>query len=88
MDSSVFKTLIPLPVPVPTTPQCCVPYEELLCANHYRKSRAEKVSKKGLDPAFCSFSSKYRIKGKPYCAKHAGQAALRLLVELEKGTEQ
>lgn len=86
MDKNVFQSLVPLPVPVPTTPQCCVPFE-MLCANHYRQSRAEKVHKKGLDPAFCSFQSKYRIKGKPYCAKHAGQAALRLLMELEKEGE-
>lgn len=65
------------------TPQCCVPVTEFWesFAKHYRERRLARAKEAGLDPEYCQRRSTIEIDGKPYCAKHAGPIAIRILVE-------
>lgn len=47
----------------------------------YWKYRLAKAEGRGFDPERCNHYASFRINGKPYCAHHAGQIALRELMK-------
>lgn len=73
-----IKPIKPKPV---QTPQCCVDFDPSCYGPGYNERRAEKCERLGWDVNKCGKPSTYEINGKFYCTQHAGQLALRMLME-------
>ena len=74
-----IKRLVPLVPTPPVLPQCCVPVKPPYVGQvDWRKRR---YKDKDTDPDKCQRSALFKIKGKPYCRVHAGQVALKILLE-------
>jgi hypothetical protein len=67
------------------TPQCCVPFDESGCNEEYLNRRRQQYVKPGMEwkSNQCGKPSSYEIRGKFYCATHAGHVALDILMESE-----
>lgn len=61
-------------------PQCTEPWDRAAYSDHYIESRAQKLQDRGQDLANCSHTSMFIVDSRYYCTKHAGRAALRILL--------
>lgn len=81
MSGHTIARLKPSPVERIITPQCCVPMvRNPAVPSVYWKHRKHMDEPKGFDSNHCAHSSAYVIDGKHYCARHAGQIALSILL--------
>ena len=66
----MIRALKPDTPPPPATPRCSA-----MTSGQYAVERGV--------PKQCSHHSAYEIEGKPYCRKHAGEAAIQVLLRRE-----
>lgn len=72
------KPIRPAPV---VTPQCCVSFDGKMFQKHYLERRSKRCAAMGWNPAKCTKPSSYKIDGNHYCTQHAGQLAIKILLE-------
>jgi len=81
MTDKLMKRIKPIIPDRVVTPQCRVAFDHSVYGKHYLEHRASRCNKLGWAVDQCCKPSSYEIDGKFYCTQHAGQIALKILLE-------